>query len=159
MTLWLGISPMCVDQVKNRYHCSKVALENTVKNMHSLMVSPFVRWILITEIFSSAILCFYNYFHIANCNGRFTWDAMFLVHLIVTADTWCCLQCYPVCLVFILHAYFLRVPYVCACNGARPLWHALRPFENHESLNYSFPRLFIWYARVEPNTWKSSYLE
>ena len=41
MTLWLGISPMCVDQVKDRHQCRNVALENTVKNMHLLIFSPF----------------------------------------------------------------------------------------------------------------------
>ena len=42
MTLWLGLSPMCADQVKNRHQCRKVALENTIKTMYLIMISPFV---------------------------------------------------------------------------------------------------------------------
>ena len=106
MTLWLGLSPMCADQVKNRHQCREVALKNTIKNMHLIMFSPFVFWwILITEIFPSAILCFYNYFSSCyNCHGHFIWDALFIVHWSLTADMRCCLQFYPVCPVFILHA-------------------------------------------------------
>ena len=62
MTLWLGLSPMCADQVKNRHQCTKVALECTIKNMH-WWCSHHLFWeILITEMFPSAIRCFYNYF-------------------------------------------------------------------------------------------------
>ena len=42
MTLWLGLSPMCADQVKNRHQCREVALGNTIKTMHLIMFSPFV---------------------------------------------------------------------------------------------------------------------
>ena len=33
---------MCADQVKNRHQCRKVALENTIKNIHLIMFSPLV---------------------------------------------------------------------------------------------------------------------
>ena len=58
-----------------------------------------------SQKFSHLPFCvFTTIFHLANRHGHFIWDAMFLVHWSLTADMWCCLQFYPVCLVFILHA-------------------------------------------------------
>ena len=110
MTLWLDISPMCVDQVKNRYQCSNVALENTVKSMHLLIFSPFVSRGFNHRNFLICYSVFITIFHLVNCHDHFIWGAMFLVHWILTADTWCCLQFYPVCLVFILHSLFPGSP-------------------------------------------------
>ena len=54
----------------------KICAGNTIKTMHLIMFSPFVLRDFNHRNFPSAILCFYNYFHLANCHGHLIWDAV-----------------------------------------------------------------------------------
>ena len=70
MTLWLGLSPICADHVKNRHQCRKVAPENTIKTMHLIMFSPLV-------------LRDFNHRHFPNCYSVFL--QLFFILLIAMA--------------------------------------------------------------------------
>ena len=61
MTLWLGLFPMCADQVKNRQQCREVELENTIKSMHLILFSPLVLREFNRRNFPICYSVFYNY--------------------------------------------------------------------------------------------------
>ena len=103
----IGHLPLCMlTKWRRDITLFNIAQENTIKNMYFKGFPNLVRQISINAVLSPVSLYFHYWFSSSKLSCPLYLRCYVSCPIILTTDTWYCLEFYPVCLVFILHAYF-----------------------------------------------------